>query len=250
LPSATETRSTIINRAQSRPLARGRFTGSGLPTTPIHSDRLNSALESRTEVTYGYNPLELARYGQYMQISEQNPKLLNGLAVTHQIDVAHGTLVENPDALARVSVPPAVTFVANRELAKNILQSLDPARSAIVEGPTRALSPAGARVQIVNYEDDFYRIRYSAAAECLLRIAVPYFPGWTAAVDGRAAEVLPVDYALSGVIVPAGEHEVTFRYRSGWLTIGGVISGMTAIIVIGLVLLPIFPGSVFSRRSR
>jgi hypothetical protein len=211
---------------------------------------LNSALESRTEVTYGYNPLELARYGEYMQISEQNPKLLNGLAATHKIDVAHGNLVENPEALARVSVPPAVAFVPNAESAKNMLPTLDPASSAIVEGPPRALSPAGARVQIVNYEDDFYRIRYSAAAECLLRIAVPYFPGWAAAVDGHAAEVLPVDYALSGVIVPAGEHELTFRYRSHWLTVGSILSVITAIALLGVVFFPVFPGSVFPRRSR
>jgi hypothetical protein len=211
---------------------------------------LNSALESRTEVTYGYNPLELARYGEYLQISEQNPKLLNGLAATHKIDVAHGNLVENPEALARVSVPPAVAFVPNAESAKSVLPTLDPARSAIVEGPPRALSPAGARVQIVNYEDDFYRIRYSAAAECLLRIAVPYFPGWAAAVDGHAAEVLPVDYALSGVIVPAGEHELTFRYRSHWLTVGSILSVITAIALLGVVFFPVFPGSVFPRRSR
>ena len=53
---------------------------------------LNSALESRTEVTYGYNPLELGRYAHYMEAVEQNPRLLNGLAVTHKIDTANGTL--------------------------------------------------------------------------------------------------------------------------------------------------------------
>jgi hypothetical protein len=211
---------------------------------------LNSALESRTEVTYGYNPLELARYGDYMHASEQNPKLLNGLAVTHKIDVAHGTLVENSEALGRVSVPPAVVFAPNGESAKSMLATLDPAQTAIVEGPSRALARGDARVQIVNYEDDFYRVRYAAVAECLLRIAVPYFPGWSAAIDGRAADILPVDYALSGVMVPAGEHELTFRYRSRWLTLGGVLSGITVIAILGIVLLPIFPGSVFHPRSR
>ena len=208
---------------------------------------LSSALESRTEVTYGYNPLQLARYGAYLGASEQNPKLLNGLAVTHKIDVTHGTLVENRDALERVSVPPAVVFAPNAESAKGLLATLDPAQSAIVEGPARTLARGDARAQILNYQDDFYRIRYSAPAECLLRIAVPYFPGWSAAIDGRAADVLPVDYALSGVIVPAGEHELTFRYRSRWLTLGGILSGVTAIIVLGMVLLP---GSVLPTRSR
>ena len=59
-----------------------------------------------------------------------------------------------------------------------------------------------------------------------------------------------MDYALSGVMVPAGEHELTFRYRSRWLTLGSILSGITAIAVLGVVVLPIFPGSVFRLRSR
>jgi hypothetical protein len=190
---------------------------------------LNSSLESRTEVTYGYNPLELARYAEYLRAAEQNPLLLNGLAVTHKIDVARGALVENPDALARVSAPARVTFVSSAEAARAMLGALDPAQSAVVEAPARELSPAGARIQIVNYEDDFYRVRYSAPSPCLLRIAVPYYPGWIAAVDGNDTQVVPVDYALSGVIVPAGNHELTFRYRSNWFRLGATLSSLTAL---------------------
>ena len=206
---------------------------------------LNSSLESRTEVTYGYNPLELARYEEYIHEADQNAKLLNGLAVTHKIDVQHGAVVENPGALPRVSAPPSVRFVASPNAARALLATLDPAQSAIVEGPPRALAPDGARVEIVNYQDDFYRIRYSARTECLLRIAVPYFPGWQAAVDGRAAEVLPVDYALSGVIAPAGDHELTFRYGSKWFAYGAIVSGANVLICLGFILV-----SGFRRRVR
>jgi hypothetical protein len=194
---------------------------------------LNSSLESRTEVTYGYNPLELARYAGYLRAADQNPLLLNGLAVTHKIDVTRGALVENPDALGRVSTPPRVIFVSSAEAARAMLGALDPAQSAIVEAPSRELSPAGATVQIVNYEDDFYRVRYSAPSPCLLRIAVPYYPGWTAAVDGRDTEVVPVDYALSGVIVPAGNHELTFRYHSSWFRLGAILSALAVLCCLG-----------------
>jgi hypothetical protein len=190
---------------------------------------LNSSLEARTEVTYGYNPLELARYSEYMTAAGENPRLLNGLAVTHKIDVARGALVENPDALGRVSAPPRVTFVASAETARAMLAGLDPAQSAIVEAPARELSPGGASIQILNYEDDFYRVRYSAPSPCLLRIAVPFYPGWTAAVDGHDTEVVPVDYALSGVIVPAGGHELTFRYHASWFRLGAILSALTAL---------------------
>lgn len=197
---------------------------------------LNSSLESRTEVTYGYNPLELARYGEYLRIANDNPRLLNGLAVTHKIDAARGALVENSDTLPRVAAPSHVAFVSDSASARGMLGTLDPAQSAIVEAPARTLSPSGTRIQIVNYEDNLYRIRYSAPTDCLLRIAVPYFPGWTAAVDGRAAEVVAVDYALSGVFVPAGDHELTFRYQSRWFRLGAVLSGLAGALCLGFVI--------------
>jgi hypothetical protein len=196
---------------------------------------LNSSLESRTEVTYGYNPLELSRYSEYLRMAQNNPRLLNGLAVTHKIDAARGALVENPDALPRVWAAPRAAFVTGPEEARAALGGLDPAQSAIVEAPAQSLASEGARVQVVEYQDDFYRVRYSAPADVLMRIAVPYFPGWGAAVDGRAATVRPVDYALSGVVVPAGNHELTFRYRSFWFLLGGIIS-LAAALCMGLIL--------------
>jgi len=197
---------------------------------------LNSSLESRTEVTYGYNPLELARYALYMDAAAQNPRLLNGLAVTNKLDAKRGVLIANPEALPRVSAPPEVRFVPDAAAARSTLGTLDPARLAIVEAPARALTPAGARIQILNYQDDFYRVRYSAPAECLLRVAVPFFPGWAAAIDGRSAEVVPVDYALSGVFVPAGEHELAFQYRSRWFRLGAMMSLITAACCLGIML--------------
>lgn len=201
---------------------------------------LNSSLESRTEVTYGYNPLELARYGEYISAAHENPRLLDGLGVTHKIDTARGAIVENPGALPRVSAPANVIFVSGAATARAMLGTLDPTQFAIAEGPPRTLSPATA-LRITNYEDSLYRIRYSAAADCLLRIAVPYYPGWTAAVDGKPTGVMPVDYALSGVIVPAGDHELTFRYHPRWFRWGAVVSSLAALLCAGFLLSGYFP---------
>jgi len=121
-----------------------------------------------------------------------------------------------------------------------MLGTLNPAQSAVVEAAVRSLAP-GATARIVNYEDDFYRIHYSASGDSLLRIAVPYYPGWIAAVDGHPVDVLAVDYALSGVIVPAGEHQLEFRYHSRWFRMGAILSALMALIC---------AGSFFVRRAR
>ena len=197
---------------------------------------INSALESRTDVTYGYNPLELLRYAHYMETVEQNPRLLNGLAVTHKLDTARGAILENPDVLPRVSIPQEVTFVPDQNTAAAKLNTLDPVRQALVEAPPHTVASAGARAQILNYQDDYYRVHYSAPNDCLLRIAVPYYPGWTAAIDGRPTPVLPVDYALNGVILPSGDHILTFQYRSQWFRLGAFASLFSAVACLGIIL--------------
>jgi len=194
---------------------------------------LNSSLEGRTEVTYGYNPLELSRYQEYLKAIEKNGKLLNGLAVTSAIDPQRGALFQNPAVLPRVYAPPQVKFVANHAAARALLPTLDPAKAAIVETELRPLAPGKTTVEIVDYTGDFYRAKYSTAFDCLLRIAVPYFPGWMATIDGKSTPVYIVDDALSGVFAPAGNHELTFRYRSNWFLGGAMIS---ALALIGIIL--------------
>jgi hypothetical protein len=186
----------------------------------------NAMLDTRMEVTYGYNPLELARYSAYIDAAKNNPRLLDSLAVTTEVDVSNGRLVPNPTAMARVSTPSTLLIAHSRDEAAAKLPSLDPASEAVVEGP--AMPQSGAiRVEIRSYTGSEYRISYQATAPRSLRIAVPYFPGWRAEVDGRALPVYPVDLALSGVAVPAGSHELVFRYRSNWFRTGALISAIS-----------------------
>ena len=48
------------------------------------------------------------------------------------------------------------------------------------------------------------------------------YPGWRVYVDGQSANVVRVNYALRGVVVPAGDHQVSFVYRP-WSVMGGLL---------------------------
>lgn len=199
---------------------------------------LNGALDNRIEVTYGYNPLALVRYSKYLEAAQGNARLLDSLAVTARLNTTAGLFEPNPGALPRVFAPERVTAARGREEAAARLPSLDPAREAVVEGLAAAIdSNGGARVQITSYDSGLYRVRYQAERPTVLRVAVPYFPGWRADVDGQPASVLPADLALMGVPVPAGSHELTLRYRSTWFFAGAAISLLSWIgVIVGLVL--------------
>ena len=59
----------------------------------------------RTEVTYGYGPLPLARYKDYIEAMQSNPKLRSGLNVSRLFDIQMGAVRAIPDSLPRVNFP-------------------------------------------------------------------------------------------------------------------------------------------------
>jgi hypothetical protein len=59
--------------------------------------------------------------------------------------------------------------------------------------------------------------------------------GWHAEVDGRAAPLVPVDGALTGVVLPPGARDVRLRYSSASLGLGAAVTA--AALALAIVLL-------------
>ncbi len=58
------------------------------------------------------------------------------------------------------------------------------------------------------------------------------YPGWKATLDGRPAELLTADGLFRAVAVPAGDHEVEFRYRPLSFFAGAAISVGAAVALL------------------
>lgn len=59
------------------------------------------------------------------------------------------------------------------------------------------------------------RFTVDSAAPWTMQLHQFYFPGWQATVDGKRVPVQPVgELALVGAALPAGKHEVTFRFAA------------------------------------
>lgn len=86
--------------------------------------------------------------------------------------------------------------------------------------------PAG---KIDRYEAERVSIRTHDEEPGLLILTDSWFPGWQATVDGKGVPVLRVDHALRGVVLPAGEHRVEFRYRPASFRAGAVVSAATLV---------------------
>ncbi len=64
----------------------------------------------------------------------------------------------------------------------------------------------------------------TAPADGLVVVLDPFYPGWTATVDGRPAPLLRADFAFQAVPVTAGRHEIRLTYRNRWVGIGAAVS--------------------------
>jgi len=223
-----------IREVKQQPLYRLWMSNPSLSTGP-----LDGTLAARTEASWGAGLLELNRYAEYRRAISSNPRLLHGLSATFLAD-SRGRLEENPSALPRVSVPKGITWIPDPAAARTALAMLDPAQGSVVEGPQRDLrQQQPIELTVASYREDSYQIRYSAPSapgDMLIRIAVPYAPGWTASVDGAPAAALPVDYSLSGVVVPAGQHELRLQFRPHTFRVGAGLSILGALGIIFLLL--------------
>ncbi len=142
-------------------------------------------------------------------------------------------IYENPDALPRARIVHTAEVYPDDQGALQRLRSdsFDLRDSVILnELPPFALQrpPTGrySEATIVEDRPQLVRVVVHAAAAGLLVLADSYYPGWQATVDTRPVPVLRADHALRAVAVPAGTHEVVFRYQVNGLVIG---VGLTAL---------------------
>ncbi|HYR90737.1 MAG TPA: YfhO family protein [Terriglobia bacterium] len=161
-------------------------------------------------------------------------------------------IFENKSVLPRAFAVPAsgieVLQDTNAQLERMRSPSFDPQRSVILSEPplspaTREESQAPAfngRVDMLDSRINEFSLRASASGAGVLVWSQTYYPGWKATVDGKGVPVLRVNMALTGIEFPPGSHEIRFVFQPLSFRIGMAITILTAMIVIGLLVLRLF----------
>ncbi|MFC1485404.1 hypothetical protein ACFL55_00040 [Candidatus Latescibacterota bacterium] len=128
-------------------------------------------------------------------------------------------LFENEFALPRAFVVHDYRPVETDEAAVKALaeESLDPARTVIVTGrPDIPADPTVEGSRVISYKpfNRGYRVTARFAAPGMLVLTENHVPYWNAAIDGVPAQVFTAYGTFMAVPCPAGEHTVTFTFRS------------------------------------
>jgi hypothetical protein len=115
----------------------------------------NHGLQSRVETTYGYNPLELTAYADYVAAAAGNPQLIAGLAASHTL--VDGRLLANADALPRAYFARSVM-----QASAEALPTLDPSVVTLVDEPLAVTVDPSATLTITGRGTDWLALEYTS----------------------------------------------------------------------------------------
>jgi len=104
-----------------------------------------------------------------------------------------------------------------------------------------------ASIQLLDYRPNYIKYQSANTDDGFAVFSEMHYPsGWNAFVDGKAAPHYKVNYALRGIKVPAGEHEIEFKFEPEIIQTGSKIA-LGSSILLGLI---IVGGLGFSLRPK
>jgi hypothetical protein len=175
----------------------------------------------------GYHGAKLRRYQDLYerQISKNNMQVLNMLNAKYFIIQNQQTnepmAQRNPGALGNAWFVKQLKWVANPDSEINALSNFDPASTAIIdqkwekEVSEKSFSyDSTASISLKSYKaDELVYATRSSSAQMTVFSEIFYPLGWNAYVDGKLTPHFGVNYVLRAMIVPAGQHEVVFKFE-------------------------------------
>lgn len=165
---------------------------------------------------------------KYIVIDPNSPPLVNKSALGNAWFVKDYKLVNSADEeiLALKNINPAETALIDRRFADIINNQ-------------QFQYDSTATIQLLSYAPNKLEYKYKTNSPQLAAFSEVYYPaGWKAYIDGEKAEHFRVNYILRGMILPEGEHTITFKYMpdSYYISanISRVASGILLVLFIGI----------------
>ncbi|MCM4156069.1 YfhO family protein [Gramella sp. AN32] len=178
-------------------------------------------------------------------ISQNNIKILNMLNVKYFIvPTEEGLQVQqNPDAFGNAWFVERIEFVnsANEEILQ--LKDADLKNSAVVNKEfSEAIDQSfkfdpSATIELIEQQPNLLKYKTTAQnAQFAIFSEMYYQPGWNAYIDGKPVEHVRANYTLRAMNIPAGKHEVVFKFEPVVIQTGSSIT-LASSILIGLLFL-------------
>lgn len=149
-------------------------------------------------------------------------------------------IYENKNYLPRPLLAGDYVVVKDKEsiLDKIYDVNFDLKKTLILEEPLPVtLDKNVGGVEMISYTPNKVEFSTKTSGNNLLFLSDNYFDGWRAYIDGKPVRLYVANYSFRAVVVPQGEHVVTFSYTPESFTAGVKISTIALLTLIVVFLL-------------
>lgn len=197
---------------------------------------LTSLLQSTVPV-FSYNKYTDLLNTVFVLMPKNVPLQYNTALIEPAYEDGQNILLRFKYALPRAFFVNKVEVVPHDRVLERIGKSyFHPQETALVEEeppfPVGGEGPAAGTIAIHAYEPEKIVLEIENGTDGLLVMSDSYYPGWQVRVNGRKEKIYKTDYFLRGVFLKAGKNIVEFSYRPASVLYGGIISLLSAGVVL------------------
>ncbi|HMZ46202.1 MAG TPA: YfhO family protein [Chitinophagaceae bacterium] len=201
----------------------------------------------------GYHPAKLSIFQDLAENQLYNyPNCKPVLNMLNTKYIIHGTSkadqVEiNRDACGPVWFIKALKIVGTPNEEMNALTNLSVKDTAVIGkgfeqiANTKFSYDTTANITVEMKQNDVITYKSKANTEQFAVFSEIYYnKGWNAYIDGKLTPYAKVNYVLRGMPIPAGEHEIMFKFEPKSHALGWKFSGIAEMLIYALLALTLF----------
>jgi hypothetical protein len=220
--------------------------------SPFYSDSRTSYHHNNIG---GYHPAMLALYNDLIerQLSKGNMQVFDMLNTKYFIvknpQTGKPTAENNPGAFGNAWLVKGIKYVNNADQEMDALDSTHLRDTAVVDTKFKAMiaglpvPDSSASIKLKQNLNDKIDYTFHSTTPQFAVLSEIYYPlGWDAYIDGKKTDYVKTDYVLRGIYVPAGNHEIEFRFEPKSYSIGRTITIIANALVYLLLIIAIFFG--------
>jgi hypothetical protein len=193
----------------------------------------------------GYSGAKLRRYQELIDfhINRRNMAVINMLNTKYIIipgDKNQPAVYPNREALGNAWFVNEYRLVASPDSEITALKNFNPATTAIVDkrfetdlAGFKPSSDSSATIKLTAYKPNDLTYESNSSAEGLAVFSEIYYAnGWNAYVDGKLSPHFRVNYVLRAMRLPAGKHNVEFKFEPTIIATGEKISMASLVLLL------------------
>jgi hypothetical protein len=165
---------------------------------------------------------------------------LNMLNTKYIILDPNGPPFINKNALGNAWFVDTYKIVENADEEMSLINGFDPSKEVIINKKFKYLitkdnyqGDSARRIELKSYKPNELIYTCSSDKEGLVVFSEIYYPaGWKSYIDGKEVPYFKANYVLRAMVVPAGNHEIIFRFDPDSYRTGGKVSFASSLLLI------------------